>query len=196
MQVFKALKRYSGLLCRPAIAAALQDELQAVVQQIDLYLDSIQSSFESRAQVCLQQILTLCEHTPFSTCHHVSTSHVCMSHKIIHQACTQLGFHGDPDKPMIAELLLNFALLIDRTTVIYRNCQQQGAQASICQALWTISCGLCNANRRLNRVWQPYEVLQVNLNSLCGTKRAFHCRKMLRQCTSWCAQLLCKMAAD
>lgn len=52
MQVFKALKRYSGLLCRPAIAAALQDELLAVVQQIDQYLDSIQSSFEQRAQVC------------------------------------------------------------------------------------------------------------------------------------------------
>ncbi|DBA90074.1 TPA: hypothetical protein ACH3X2_004335 [Trebouxia sp. C0005] len=50
MQVFKALKRYSGLLCRPAIAAALQDELLAVVQQIDQYLDSIQSSFEQRAQ--------------------------------------------------------------------------------------------------------------------------------------------------
>ncbi len=52
MQVFKALKRYQGLLCRPAIAAALQDELLAVVQQIDQYLDSIQSSFEQRAQVC------------------------------------------------------------------------------------------------------------------------------------------------
>ena len=48
-----ALKRYSGLLRRPAIAALLQDELQAVVQQIDQYLDSIQSSFEYRAQVRL-----------------------------------------------------------------------------------------------------------------------------------------------
>ena len=62
MQVFKALKRYSGLLCRPAIAAALQDELLAVVQQIDQYLDSIQSSFEQRAQVC--------PHNEHVACHH------------------------------------------------------------------------------------------------------------------------------
>ena len=45
MQVFKALKRYSGLLCRPAIAAALQGELLAVV------LDSLAES-----HLCLQQV--------------------------------------------------------------------------------------------------------------------------------------------
>ena len=62
MQVFKALKRYSGLLCRSAIAAALQDELLAVVQQIDQYLDSIQSSFEQRAQVCPHNEHVACRH--------------------------------------------------------------------------------------------------------------------------------------
>ena len=62
MQVFKALKRYSGLLCRPAIAAALQGELLAVVQQIDQYLDSIQSSFEQRAQVCPHNVYVACHH--------------------------------------------------------------------------------------------------------------------------------------
>ena len=51
-QVFKSLKRYSGLLGRPAVAAAVQKELQALVLQIDQYLDNIQSDFEHRAQVC------------------------------------------------------------------------------------------------------------------------------------------------
>ena len=51
-QVFKSLKRYSGLLARPAVAAAVQKELQALVLQIDQYLDNIQSDFEHRAQVC------------------------------------------------------------------------------------------------------------------------------------------------
>ncbi|KAL3130926.1 hypothetical protein ABBQ38_000251 [Trebouxia sp. C0009 RCD-2024] len=51
-QVFKSLKRYAGLLSRPAVAAALQKELQALVQQIDLYLDNIQAEFEHRAQTC------------------------------------------------------------------------------------------------------------------------------------------------
>ena len=50
-QVFKALKRYSALLIRPAVAAALQEDLQALVQQIDHYLDNLQSEFEHRAQV-------------------------------------------------------------------------------------------------------------------------------------------------
>ena len=51
LQVFIAMKRFSGLLSRSAVAAALQDELQALVLQIDQYIDSLQSDFEQRAQV-------------------------------------------------------------------------------------------------------------------------------------------------
>ena len=51
-QVFQSLKRWSGLLGRPAVAAAVQKELQALVLQIDQYLENIQSDVEHRAQVC------------------------------------------------------------------------------------------------------------------------------------------------
>lgn len=74
-QVFKALKRYCALLIRPAVAAALQDELQALVLQIDQYLDNLQSEFEYRAQVqaCLSLLpascLPCCLPAMLSACH-------------------------------------------------------------------------------------------------------------------------------
>lgn len=51
LQAFTSLKRFSGLLGRPNIVALLQDELQAVVHQIDEYLGKLQSDLDQRSQV-------------------------------------------------------------------------------------------------------------------------------------------------
>ncbi|MEW5298925.1 MAG: hypothetical protein WDW36_001995 [Sanguina aurantia] len=45
-QVFQELKRYSGLLGRPLIAATLADEKDALAKQVDKHLDNLQSEFE------------------------------------------------------------------------------------------------------------------------------------------------------
>ncbi|KAK9815706.1 hypothetical protein WJX72_008353 [[Myrmecia] bisecta] len=45
-QVFAELKRYAGLLARPSVAAALQPEMAALVDQTDRHLSNLQAEFE------------------------------------------------------------------------------------------------------------------------------------------------------
>lgn len=58
LQAFTALKRFSGLLRRQNVTGALQDELLALVQQLDNYLGSLQADFEHRSQVTRHAVLS------------------------------------------------------------------------------------------------------------------------------------------